>query len=50
MKDGITNLSASVHARLLNKAKAEKRPFEEMLGRLLVAATASCENNTRWGG
>ena len=31
MKDGVTNLSASVHARLLNKARAENRPFQELL-------------------
>jgi len=31
VKDGVTNLSASVHARLLNKARAENRPFQELL-------------------
>ncbi len=31
MKDGVANLSASVHARLLNKARAENRPFQELL-------------------
>jgi hypothetical protein len=31
MKKTITNLAASVHARLLNRAKAEGRPFNELL-------------------
>ena len=31
MKKGITNMPASVHARLLNRAKAERRPFNELL-------------------
>ena len=31
MKKAITNLAASVHARLLNRAKAEGRPFNELL-------------------
>ena len=31
MKKAITNLAASVHARLLNQAKAEGRPFNELL-------------------
>jgi hypothetical protein len=31
MKKGITNVAASVHARLLNRAKAEGRPFNEVL-------------------
>ena len=31
MKKGVTNVAASVHARLLNRAKAEGRPFNELL-------------------
>lgn len=31
MKKKVTNIAASVHARLLNRAKAEKRPFNELL-------------------
>jgi len=31
MKKAITNLAASVHDRLLNRAKAEGRPFNELL-------------------
>jgi len=31
VKKGITNVAASVHARLLNRAKAESRPFNELL-------------------
>ena len=31
MTKKVTNIAASVHARLLNRAKAEGRPFEEML-------------------
>ena len=31
MKKAISNLAASVHARLLNQAKAEGRPFNELL-------------------
>ncbi|MGM0577601.1 MAG: nucleotidyl transferase AbiEii/AbiGii toxin family protein [Myxococcota bacterium] len=31
MKKEITNVAASVHARLLNRAKAERRPFNELL-------------------
>lgn len=31
MKKGLTNVAASVRARLLNKARAEERPFAELL-------------------
>lgn len=31
MKKNVTNVAASVHARLLNRAKADGRPFEELL-------------------
>ncbi len=31
MKKAITNLAASVHDRLLNRAKSEGRPFNELL-------------------
>jgi hypothetical protein len=31
MKEGLTNVAASVRARLLNKARAEERPFAELL-------------------
>jgi hypothetical protein len=31
VKKGVTNVAASVHARLLNRAKAEGRPFNELL-------------------
>ncbi|MBW2421366.1 MAG: nucleotidyl transferase AbiEii/AbiGii toxin family protein [Deltaproteobacteria bacterium] len=31
MKKAITNLAASVHARLLNQAQGEGRPFNELL-------------------
>ncbi len=31
MKKRITNVAASVHARLLNRAKADNRPFNELL-------------------
>jgi hypothetical protein len=31
VKKPITNLSASVHARLLNRARAEARPFDELV-------------------
>lgn len=31
MKKGVTNIAVSVHTRLLNRAKAESRPFNELL-------------------
>ena len=31
MAKGITNIAASVHQRLLNKAKESSRPFNELL-------------------
>lgn len=31
MAKGITNVAASVHQRLLNKAKKSSRPFNELL-------------------
>lgn len=31
MNDGVSNVAASVHARLLNRAKSEGRPFNELL-------------------
>ena len=31
MKRAVTNIPASVRARLLNRAKMEKRPFNELL-------------------
>lgn len=31
MNKPITNMAASVHARLLKRAKAEGRPFDELL-------------------